>query len=540
MSADTTAGTTADTTAGMADACLRLSDVMMVLAYASDLATGHSRDFALRSCVMAMRIARLAKLDPATCRSVYHLALLRYVGCNADSHLLSGLFGDEIALRRELVGRDMGDRPALGEVFRRAFQRRWFDLDPAAQQQAIAEGMGQALAVSKPVLTAHCEVARRIGERLGLDSEVSRNLGQIYERWDGKGLPNGLAGDQVLPAVRVVTLAQDALALGDELGVDEMARVIAGRGGGPYEAPLADLVAAHAAELSKGIGETVEREEILALEPAPFAVLDAAAAEQALLAIADMIDMRMPFTHGHSRAVAELAAAAAKRAGLAEAEQRMLLWSGLIHDIGELIVPVATWMRAGPLSARERDAAQLHPYYGERALMAFGPAGGGMAALVLRHHERLDGSGYHRRVTAADLSPAARILAAAEACQTAREERPHRHALGAEAAAARLRSEARGGHLCPAAVEAVLGAAGQPSRRSAPKPLAGMTAREVEVLRLVAAGLTAKEMARRLDLSPKTVDHHIQSVYGKIGVATRAAAALYAVENGLLKAGEPP
>lgn len=523
----------------MADVSLRLSDVMMVLAYASDLATGHSRDFALRSCVMAMRIARLAGLDARTCRNVYHLALLRYVGCNADTHLMSGLFGDEIALRRELVGRDMADRPALGEVFRRAFQRRFFDLTPDAREQAVAEGMGQALAVAKPVLTAHCEVARRIGERLGLDAEVSLNLGQIYERWDGKGLPNGLSGEQVLPAVRVVTLAQDALALGDELGAEEMARVIAARGDGPYEAALAGLVAAHAQDLMKGIGETVPREDILALEPAPHAVLDAAAAEEALLAIADMIDMRMPCTHGHSRAVADLAARAGRAAGLSAEEQRMLRWAGLVHDIGELIVPVSTWMRAGPLSARERDAAQLHPYYGERALASFGPAGNGMAALVLRHHERLDGTGYHRKVTASDLSPAARLLAAAEAFQTAREERPHRHAMTVEAAAARLGAEARDGWLCPEAVAAVLAAAGRPVRRSAPRPLAGMTVREVEVLRLVAAGLTAKEMGRRLDLSPKTVDHHIQSIYGKIGVATRAAAALYAVEHGLLRAGEP-
>ena len=524
----------------MAGVSLRLSDVMMVLAYASDLATGHSRDFALKSCVVAMRIAKLTKLDPQVSRGVYHLAMLRYVGCNADTHLLAGLFGDEIALRRELVGLDMGNRAELGKVFTRAFQRLYFDLDPAAQEKAIAEGLGQALAVSKPVLTAHCEVARRIGERLGLPEDISRNLGQIYERWDGKGLPNGLSGEDVLPAVRVVTLAQDAIALSDELGHEEMARIVASRGGGPYETALAELVAAHAAELVDGIGASVERETILDLEPTPHAVLDEAGAEEAFRAIADMIDMRMPFTHGQSRAVAELAANAGREMGLAEAELRALRWAGMIHDIGELIVPVATWMREGPLSARERDAAQLHPYYGERALASFGASGNAMAALVLRHHERIDGSGYHRKVTGPDLSPAARILAAAEAFQTAREERPHRHALSAEAAAARLRAEARDGHLCPQAVEAVLTAAGQPSRRAAAKPLAGLTAREIEVLRLVAAGLTAKEMGRRLNLSPKTVDHHIQSVYGKIGVASRAAAALYAVENGLLRAGEAP
>jgi HD-GYP domain-containing protein (c-di-GMP phosphodiesterase class II) len=163
-----------------------------------------------------------------------------------------------------------------------------------------------------------------------------------------------------------------------------------------------------------------------------------------------------------------------------------------------------------------------------------------MAALVLRHHERLDGSGYHRKVGASDLSLAARILAAAESFQTAREERPHRKASSDEAAASTLRTDVRAGSLCPVAAEAVLSVAGQPSRRAPPRPLSGMTPREIEVLRLIAAGLTAKETAQKLDISPKTADHHIQSIYGKIGVTTRAAAALYAVERGVLKAGETP
>jgi HD-GYP domain-containing protein (c-di-GMP phosphodiesterase class II) len=434
----------------------------------------------------------------------------------------------------------MGDRAELGKAFVAAFKRQYFDLAPAALEQAIQDGLSQAVAVSRPVLTAHCEVAQRIGERLGLSEEIRRNLGQIYERWDGKGLPNGLKGDAVLPAVRLITLAQDAVALSDAGGVESMAEIIAGRADGPYEAELARLVSANAPALMEGIGATVDRETILSLEPDPPVTLDEAECDEAFLAIADMIDMRMPFTYGHSRAVAELAEAAGREIGLPAAEARALRWSGHVHDIGELIVPVATWMRNGPLSVRERDAARLHAYYGERALAALGREGEPMAALVLRHHECLDGSGYHRKVGGSDLSPAARILAAAEAFQTAREERPHRAALSIEAAASMLRAEVRAGRICANAAEAVLSVAGQPSRRTPARPLAGMTPREIQVLRLIAAGLTAKETASRLNISAKTADHHIQSIYGKIGVTTRAAAALYAVEHGLLKAGEAP
>ena len=267
----------------------------------------------------------------------------------------------------------------------------------------------------------------------------------------------------------------------------------------------------------------------------PHALFDEEACEEAYLAIADFIDMRMPFTFGHSRAVASLADAAAKRMGLPASDIRDVRWAAYAHDIGELTVPVSTWMRAGTLTERETDAARLHPYHGERALTSLGGDGKLVAALVQRHHERLDGSGYYRNSRGPDLSPAARILAAAEAFQTAREARPHRPAASDAAAAAKLRGAVREGKLCPDAVEAVLACAGQPARRASPERLAGLTAREIEVLRLIAAGDTTKEAARKLEIATKTADNHIQSLYSKIGVTTRAGAALYALERGLVQ-----
>ena len=518
----------------MSDLAMRRADFMMVLAYASDLATGHSLDFALRSCVLGMRLADLAGFDAQGRRDVYHQALLRYAGCNADSYLMAAALGDEIALRKELAGLDMGDKSKVGQVFVNAFKRLYAELEPAEQQRAIQESLTGALKVTLPILTAHCEVAQRIGERLGLTEVIRRNLGQIYERWDGRGMPRGLSGEDVLPAVRLITLAQDAIALADAHGVDEMAKIVAGRADGPYEAKLALLMSENAHTLMEGNNESITRETVLALEPQPVDYLDEAQCDAAYLAIADMIDMRMPFTQGHSRAVAELAEAAARHMGLPGWDVRNARWAGLVHDIGELCVPVATWIRKGPMSPREADTAKLHPYYGERALSALGQAGAGAAMLVSRHHECLDRSGFYRQVDGSDLSPTARILAAAEVYQTAREERPQRPALNDEAAASMVRTWIRTGRLCPEAAEAVLSVAGQPSRRNITPRLAGMTPREIEVLRLVARGRTLKEAAEELGISPKTADNHIQSIYSKIGVTTRAGAALFAVENGLL------
>src|SRR5258706_10710735 len=193
-----------------------------------------------------------------------------------------------------------------------------------------------------------------------------------------------------------------------------------------------------------------------------------------------MIDMRMPFTFGHSRAVASLAEAAGKQMGLPASDIRALRWAAYAHDVGELAIPVSTWMRAGALTERETDAAHLHPYHGERALSPLGGDGKSVAALVLRHHERLDGTGYHRYAKASDLSLAARILAAAEAFQTAREARPYRPALGDSAAASKLRSAVREGKLCPEAVEAVLASGRQPPRRDNAQGPSRMTPHRIE------------------------------------------------------------
>lgn len=518
----------------MAPPRMRRADFMMVLAYASDLATGHSRNFALRSCVLGMRLAELAGFDEQGRRNVYHQALLRYVGCNADSYLMAAALGDEIALRKELAGLDMGDKAKVGQVFVNAFKRLFAELARDEQQRAIQESLSGALKVTLPILTAHCEIAQRIGERLGLTEDIRRNLGQIYERWDGRGMPRGLSGDEVLPAVRVITLAQDAIALAEALGVDEMARIVASRSDGPYESRLAMLMSENAQTLMEGIDEYVTREMILGLEPEPVEYFDEKACDAAYLAIADMVDMRMPFTHGHSRAVADLAEAAARHMGLPESDVRNARWAGLVHDIGELCVPVASWIRKGPMSPVEADTAKLHPYYGERALSALGKAGVGAAALVSRHHECLDRSGFYRQVDGSDLSPAARVLAAAEVYATSREERPQRPALDGEAAASMVRTWIREGRLCQDGAEAVLTVAGQPSRRNITPRLAGMTPREIEVLRLIARGGTLKDAAETLGISPKTADNHIQNIYSKIGVTTRAGAALFAVENGLL------
>ena len=191
----------------------------------------------------------------------------------------------------------------------------------------------------------------------------------------------------------------------------------------------------------------------------------------------------------------------------------------------------AIWDKPGPLGSGEWERVRMYPYLTERMLCqssALAPLG----AIAVQHHERLDGSGYPRGLTGGSLSTMSRTLAAADAYRTMREPRPHREPVPADAAAVRLRGESRAGRLDVEVVEAVLAAAGHPARRHS-RP-AGLSPREVEILRLIARGMSSREIAGRLTLSPKTVRNHTEHIYAKTGATNRVAASLFAVEHGLL------
>jgi len=508
----------------------RRGEIIAAISLATDLAIGQPVEYALRSCALAMRLARMRGLNLPTLAQVYHQALLRYIGCNAETHTMAALFGDEIAFRRDFALVDQGRASEVGALVLAYLRRAHADAGALQMIAGVVQGLAASKSVAREGLSSHCEVAQRLAERLGFSAEVSRNLGQIYERWDGRGLPNGLKGDAIAPAVRIVSFAQDVIALADAFGLEATKAKVLGRSGLAYEPGLAEGFVANVEALTDRIDATTW-EDVLALEPEPHAVLDEAAFDEACLAMADFADLKSPSSVGHSRAVAALAGEAARRCGLPNADATDLERAGLLHDIGQVAVPARIWMKAGPLNDSEWAQARLHSYFGERVL-ARPAALARLGAIVGQHHERLDGSGYHRGARGTSLSLQSRILAAVECYQNKIEPRPHRPAYSAGATAEALKREAREGRLDADAVSAVLSAAGHaaPARK---ETLAGLTPREIDVLREIARGRSTKEIARSLGLSPKTVDNHTQSVFAKIDVKTRGGATLFAIERGL-------
>ena len=396
--------------------------------------------------------------------------------------------------------------------------------------RAVAAGR-QAAADS---FRAGCEVGRMLAERLQLPESVGAALGFAFERWDGRGFPAGARGEEIPAAMRVVQVAQEfevfARAGGSELAA-AMARRRAGSG---YDPEVADVAARHAAGLLDGLGVPSAWDALLDAEPGIPRRLSSDQLEECLLVLADFADLKSPYTPGHSRAVADLAGGAAAAAGLPAPEADLLRQAALVHDLGRTAVPNSIWDKPAALTDAERERVRLHPYHGERVLArtALAP----VARLAGTHHEQPDGAGYHRGLSGGRLGMAERLLAAADAYQALTQPRAWRPARSPSDAAAVLRDLAAAGRFDERAAHLVIAVAeGRgPQRRRRPGNPAELTDREVEVLRLVARGLTNRQVAAELVLSPKTVGHHVERAYLKVGVSTRGAASLWCAENGLV------
>jgi HD-GYP domain-containing protein (c-di-GMP phosphodiesterase class II) len=508
---------------------------MAALSLATDLGIGLPLEHGLQSTLLAIRLGELLGVDPDTASQTYYACLLFYVGCTADAEAAADTFGDDDALTAHAMPARFGSRPEMLAGIMRALANSASPAPVRAIQ--IARGMPRAAREFKGHVTAFCEVAQMLTDRLGLPASIQGLFAYLVERWDGKGLPGRARREDIPLPVRIASVARDAAFQRMLGGAELAARVVRRRAGGAFDPAVAIPLADAAGELLAPGAEGSVWEEALAREPAPRLTLTGEAIDRALGAVGDFADLASPYLVGHSAGVAELAAAAARRCRLQPADLVRVRRGAQVHDIGRVAVPARIWQKATPLTPDDWERVRLHAYHSERVL-ARSPFLAVLAPVASFHHERLDGSGYHRGTAGAELTPPARLLAAADAYHAMTEPRPHRQALSAGQAAETLTREARAGRLDPDAVAAVLEAAGQRVPRIG-RP-AGLTEREAEVIGLLARGLQTKQVARALGISIKTADHHIQNAYAKIGVSTRAAAALFAMQHGLTAWGELP
>jgi len=482
----------------------------------------------LRSCRIALRLAEEVGLDEQERAVVYYVALLGWVGCHADGHEQTRWFGDDIALKADRFPVDMMGAARAGFVLRHLGG----DGGLVHRTRLLGSLVGAGRDLAEAFESTHCRIAGGVAVGLGLGERVADALQQVFERWDGKGAPSGLQGERITIASRLVQFALIVEYYRRLGGARAAVEAAVRRRGTQFDPGLVDRFRAGASRLLGGLDTTTNWDEVIGAEPALAPTLSGPEVDGALEAISDLADLKSPFMTGHSRGVAELASAAARRSGFSELQVREVRRAGLVHDLGRLGVSNAIWEKPGTLSPAEVERVRMHPYYTSR-MFSHSPVLASVAELAASHAERLDGSGYPRGLAAGSLSPSARFLAAADVCRALCEPRAHRPPYELGHAAGLLEAEVRAGRLDGEAVQAVLGAAGQQVSRRREWP-AGLTAREVEVLCLLACGSSNKQIAARLCISAKTAGNHIEHIYMKIGASSRAEASLFAMQQGLL------
>ena len=503
---------------------LRLLGLLGGLSVAMDMGTGAPLEESLRRSVVAARLASALGCSVDEQRDIVYAALLEHLGCTAATHEIAGVFGDDIAAVRAQFLVNPADSwdvlrtlvPMVAEASGRS----------RARTLAAALRHGRELGAVGPPAT--CEVARAAAARLGLPGRVQDYLGHTTAMWDGSGYP-AVRGDEIPLGTRVVHVATVATTFCLLTGPDRAAAEVRRRAGTELDPALVEGITS---DVLHDVPDLDALAAVLAAEPEPVRLVPATEVLRVARTFGDLVDLKSPWLHGHSAAVADLAAEAGERRGLEPAEVDNLRVAGHLHDLGRVGVSSRIWGKTGALSATERAQVELHPWHTERILSGV-PELAPAARIAAQHHERLDGSGYHRGAVATQLSAASRVLAAADRYRGLVEDRPYRPALPAHDAANALDADVRAGRLDADAVAAVLTGAGHPrgARRTHP---AGLTGRQVDVLRLVAAGRSNREIAAALVISPRTAEHHVQDVYARTGVSTRAGAAMFAMEHGLL------
>lgn len=506
----------------------RLAEIVVALSGIGDLGRERKAGAAARSCVVACRVGRHLGLVEDEIRDIFYTALLQHVGCLGYAQEAAAVFqGRDVEMNLAGAHTDFSN-PA--SIFRTFVPELSAGADLLTTARILTAALIKAPKLGPVIHRASCEVASTTARRIGLRGEIQDALLKTQEWYDGKGGYLGESGHDIPLTARVVQVAMVGVVFHDFAGIDVALEVVSSRAGKQLDPDVAEAFGVIGRETLMDIESGDVDALALREEPKPNLLIDEAGLDEAAVAFGEIVDLKTEYTHGAARRAFDLSGAAGSALGVADIAP--LRRAAALRDIGRAAIANAILEKDGPLTRPEEDEVRMHPYRTER-LLARTPVLSREAALAALHHEHEDGSGYHRGVPASGIPIGGKILAAVEAFLEATQPRTGTP-LTAPEACRHLKDLVQRGELDGDVVKAVTAAVegrSKPLRRVTP---AGLTERQVEVLRLIAKGLGNKEIAKALVVSPRTAEHHVQDIYFKIGVASRAAAALFAMEHQLL------
>jgi HD-GYP domain-containing protein (c-di-GMP phosphodiesterase class II) len=410
---------------------IALSGVIGALSYALDITEGQPPGHAVRSCMIGMRIAEELRL-PARVRSdLFYALLLKDAGCSANAERMAALFGADDRLAKRTSKLIDWSSPARALVWS---LRTVAPGGSLRERAAYLRGIRDEGEVTCKFMEARCDRGAEIARMLYLSEETAAAIRSLDEHWDGRGMPDGLRGEEIPLAARILCLAQTAEIFHAAGGVDAARSVARRRRGRWFDPVLVDALLTVCRD--RAFWATLERPDVSGWEPAELLLrADDARLDRIAEAFARVIDAKSPFTARHSERVAEIATGVGGVLGFGAGTRRDLRRAGLLHDIGKLAISNLILDKPGRLTEAEFARIRQHPVYSLEILdraACFAP----IAALAANHHERIDGTGYPRGLRGAELDLPMRVLAVADVFEALTAERPYREALPVERALA--------------------------------------------------------------------------------------------------------
>ena len=430
-----------------------LSEVLAALSHALDLTEGQPVGHSIRSCLIAMRIARELALDASSRSALYYAVLLKDAGCSSNAARIATLFGTD----------DRLVKPRMKIVdWHRGFTLAAATFRTAALGGSLGErvqhflGIARAKNTTRDLIQIRCDRGAEIARRLGFPDETADAIRSLDEHWNGRGYPDGLRGDAIPLLSRIANISQTVEVVHAEHGADAVTALIKRRRGTWFDPALVDLVVGWRRD--SAWWSSVRSPDVIAavVESEPFdsvRVVEGNELEGVARAFADIIDAKSPYTYRHSTRVADLARGTADVAGLDLLSQGRLFRAGLLHDIGKLGVSSRILDKPAALTPDERMAIERHPLY-TWEILSHVSAFAELAGVASAHHEKLDGSGYPWGLTAEQLDLPSRVLVVADIYEALTADRPYRAGMSREDALAIINRD-RGSKLCAKAIDAL-------------------------------------------------------------------------------------
>jgi HD-GYP domain-containing protein (c-di-GMP phosphodiesterase class II) len=506
----------------------QLSEILGALSLATDLADGQPQGSAMGATVIATRIGGRLGLDRDALTELYWSVLLRFLGCTATAGQLAPAgFGVEQVLNHAFTA---GDPYDAADMRRRLDAGLPLDVNPQ-ERSARIESLAELRDGAYVFVEQHCEQAKALARRLPVPEGVPEIVSLRHSRWDGQA-PMHPSADQLPLNARIMEFATAMELQRRVAGLAGMVDVAKLRSGGQFDPRVVSTLLETPEQIIAGLGED-DFTLFQAAEPSEPIRIPLGELRKVAEAYADFVDVKSTYYYGHSRKVAGLAFRAAVARGDAESGCDTVFNAALLHDLGKAALPNGILEKSTPLTRYEE--MQLHSLsYHTEQILALTPAFDPIRDMACSVEERSDGSGFHRHIRLGEGAPA--LIAVSNLYDELTRTLPSREALAPGAAAETVLAEVHAGRIPREAARLVLDCAGHDrgiSRAALPD---GLTPREAEVLRHLARGKTTKEIAQALSVAPKTVDNQTQSIYRKIGTSSRAAAAIYAMENGIFSA----